>query len=629
MARSGRYEPPPGFPARRLAPAAFALLGAAAVVSTAWELWAHPIYTDRTAVQQLGQLSSAGVGAVAAVVLLRRRRTNPTWLLLAWFLTCGFLQDLGPPNGWLLAVGFATADLVTPAFMHLVLAYPAGRLPGRPERAVVAAAYAVALLRGMGDALFAPYVRTRPPGRFASALFVDGVDWLWPDWLTDLLDQLLQVVALIGFALLLGAMWRARHRAAVRAPLAIAAGASAVVFTVSAFTEFAPESADVAFFWAILALQAAVPVALGLGLLVQHRTRAVVADLVLALDGAPPDQLERTLATVLRDPDLELRLFDAGGLLLDPAGTGHAVDAAQPLGSGERRKADVLRVTRITTPVRNRDGRLIAEILSTPRPEEHPDLLPAVATAARFAIEAAAMTAQLRRQVDELHASRQRVVDAAAAERRRIERNLHDGAQQQLLALGMQLDQVRRRVRRQADPGAGAAVPASPVAGAAVPGAASMDDSLLRELDGAVDALRSTIGELQVLARGVHPPILTSRGLVPAVRSLVERIPAPVGLTCVGERRLDPAVEAAGYYVISESLGNALRHARAERVHVDIRIDAAVHVTVTDDGCGGADPDRDGLRGLADRVAAVGGTLRISSPPGQGTTVEAHLPCAS
>lgn len=299
----------------------------------------------------------------------------------------------------------------------------------------------------------------------------------------------------------------------------------------------------------------------------------------------------------LRDPSLELHYVEPGGGRV--RSDGHTPAGPAPEG-------------RVVTPVVTADGRRIAEIVGTTQPDDHPGLLPAVATAARFAIEHASLQAQLRAQVEQLQASRERIVEAAASERRRIERNLHDGAQQQLLAVGMQLDQLRRRLRRVPD---GMVRPET-------------DALVLGELDGAIEALRATLSELQLLARGVHPPILTSRGLVPAVRSLLERIPMAIELRAVGERRAEPAIEATAYYVISEGLGNALRHAAASRIVVDIeQAGSALRVAVRDDGRGGAEAGSDGLRGLADRVAAVGGSLRIVSPPGGGTAVEAVLPC--
>jgi signal transduction histidine kinase len=190
---------------------------------------------------------------------------------------------------------------------------------------------------------------------------------------------------------------------------------------------------------------------------------------------------------------------------------------------------------------------------------DQPDLLRSVAAAARFALGNARMQAQLRAQVDELRGSRERIVEAAEAERRRIERNLHDGAQQQLIALGMKLDEARRGLR----------LPEA-MSPAAATGA----------LDDAVESLRITLGELQALARGVHPPILTARGLVPAVRSLLDRLPLNITMRVDDPGRLDSAIEAAAYHVISEALTNAMQRLAPDACIVDIRMPP----TRTDEG---------------------------------------------
>jgi signal transduction histidine kinase len=203
----------------------------------------------------------------------------------------------------------------------------------------------------------------------------------------------------------------------------------------------------------------------------------------------------------------------------------------------------------------------------------------------------------------ELLESRARVVSAGDAERRRLERNLHDGAQQRLVTLSLQLKLAERRLHD--DPG---------TAGTLI-GAAS-------------EELRLALEELRELARGLHPAVLTDRGLRPALEALAARAPFPVELSGVPEERLDERVEAAVYYLVSESLTNAAKHAAATTVAVALRTEQdALEVTVADDGRGGADlGGGTGIRGLADRVESLGGRLGVDSPPGAGTTVRARLP---
>lgn len=207
----------------------------------------------------------------------------------------------------------------------------------------------------------------------------------------------------------------------------------------------------------------------------------------------------------------------------------------------------------------------------------------------------------------ELRESRRRIVDAADAERRRIERDLHDGAQQRLVALALTLQLIEATL------GAGRVEEAQ---------------EMLRR---AADELGGAIDELRELARGIHPAILTARGLPPALEVLVGRLPIPVELSVEVDERPPAPIEAAGYFVAAESLANVAKHARAGRAWISARrVDGHLVVEVRDDGIGGADPRGPGLRGLADRVEALDGRLRVEGgTDGNGTVVRAELPCAS
>ena len=204
---------------------------------------------------------------------------------------------------------------------------------------------------------------------------------------------------------------------------------------------------------------------------------------------------------------------------------------------------------------------------------------------------------------DELSASRARVVASADETRRRIERDLHDGAQQQFVTLALQLRAVQ------------ASVP---------PDQAKLAD----ELDRVVTGLSDALDDLREFSRGIHPAILTEAGLRPALRALARRSRAPVGLDVRIEDRLPQRVEVTVYYIISEALTNAAKHADATAVHVNVdATGTAVRLAVRDDGVGGADPVRgSGLLGLYDRVQAAGGTITIRSPIGEGTELLAELP---
>jgi signal transduction histidine kinase len=213
-----------------------------------------------------------------------------------------------------------------------------------------------------------------------------------------------------------------------------------------------------------------------------------------------------------------------------------------------------------------------------------------------------------KRAEAELRASRARIVEAADDARRKIERDLHDGAQQRLVSLAVTLRLAQRRL-------------------------AAGDAAAATELLDEVDAeLATALAELRELARGIHPAILTEGGLAPALTGLVRRSVVPAAVTEVTARRFAPSVEAAAYFLIAEGLTNAARHAGAQRVEVAATTtedDAVLVVEIRDDGAGGADPAGGGLRGLADRVAVLGGTLTVTSPPAGGTILRGEIPCAS
>jgi signal transduction histidine kinase len=204
-----------------------------------------------------------------------------------------------------------------------------------------------------------------------------------------------------------------------------------------------------------------------------------------------------------------------------------------------------------------------------------------------------------------LTASRARIVATADATRRRIERDLHDGAQQRLVSLGLQL----RAAQAAAPPGA---------------------DELVQQLEGAVTEVTGALEELHEIARGLHPAVLTESGLHPALRALARRSAVPVDLTVRAGGRLPEPVETAAYYAVSEALTNAAKHAHASAAEVEVEVatgGGVLHVRVRDDGRGGADlTGGSGLVGLKDRVEALGGSLSLHSPPGAGTALEIALP---
>ena len=237
---------------------------------------------------------------------------------------------------------------------------------------------------------------------------------------------------------------------------------------------------------------------------------------------------------------------------------------------------------------------------------QEPALLQAAGAMARLALENERLQAEVRSQLVQLRSTTARLVEAGQDARQRIERDLHDGAQQRLLALSMTLGQARARA------GDGA------------------DRQLHAFLDHAADDLQQAITELRELARGVHPMLLTQEGLASALKALAERAPLPVEISAPS-RRFHDTVESTAYFFVSEAVTNAARHAAASVVHVEVTVAGdEMTVRVRDDGVGGANPATpggSGLLGMRDRVVALGGRMTVTSPTGGGTTLVARLPC--
>jgi signal transduction histidine kinase len=313
--------------------------------------------------------------------------------------------------------------------------------------------------------------------------------------------------------------------------------------------------------------------------------------------GAPPASLRDALARALGDSTLQLAFrppggsgyADTAGLPVDPErpGPGRAV---VPLATGSAEAAG--------------DEAGDAVLVYDAGLELEPQLVRLTAAAASMALEHARLQAEVQAQLELVRASRARIVAAGDAERRRLERDLHDGAQQRLVTLTLALGMARGR-------------------------AAGVDPELAALIDSAGKEAREALTELRELARGIHPAVLTETGLAGAVQALVERSPVATTVTEVPRDRFPPVIEATAYFVVSEALANVAKHAMASAAEVSIsRLPGRLTVRVSDDGAGGARPEGgSGLRGLADRVASAGGVLRVDSPPGAGTRLEADIPC--
>jgi signal transduction histidine kinase len=322
------------------------------------------------------------------------------------------------------------------------------------------------------------------------------------------------------------------------------------------------------------------------GLAVTRWARGSVGDLVVQLERVGPGNVRHALARTLGDPTLQLALW------LPDRGVWADEDGRELVLPRSRDRA----VTIV--------GDELAAMIHDPVLLDQPALLEAAGSAARLALQNERLHAELRAQLAELKHSRARIVRAGDDERRRLERDLHDGAQQRLLGMGMSLQLLRPRVEG--------------------------SQEAVRLLDEVEVELRDVLQELRELARGIHPAVLTDQGLDAAVRTLAQHTPLPVAVHTTAER-LPPHVETAAYFVVAEALANVTKHAHASSASVTIeRRDTRVTIEVRDDGVGGAERDgSSGLRGLADRVGALDGELSIESPRGAGTRLVAEIPCGS
>jgi signal transduction histidine kinase len=304
---------------------------------------------------------------------------------------------------------------------------------------------------------------------------------------------------------------------------------------------------------------------------------------------ASPADLPASLRRALTDPTAEVAyLLDGAPIAVD----GSRLTLGEPAPGRLRHEVNA---GGAPVAVLDLDGRLADE----------PRTVSAALAAAALPLENAALHAQAAVRVADVEASRSRIVAADDDNRRRIERDLHDGPQQRLVALALRLRMEER-------------------------GLAGSDRRTAAVLADAVAELRATVGELRELTRGILPPVLTDEGLAVALRTVTARLALPVTLDVLAER-LPPTVEATAWFVVCEGLANAVKHAHAATVRVDVRRDGtAVRLTISDDGSGGAVlTPGGGLQGLADRVAAVGGRFALSTPAAGGTTLVAELPCAS
>ncbi|MGO9750091.1 MAG: histidine kinase [Solirubrobacteraceae bacterium] len=506
----------------------------------------------------------------------------------AWF--AAQLSEASTP--WFYTIGTAVQSVWGIGLVYLLLAFPSGRLPGRLDRWLVGTAVALALGLQLVAMLYGNKAGLRCPGCPNNLLQVFHDNQKALGWLN--LQRLLGFVLVVTVITVLVRRWlrasAAQRRAVAPVLVAGCAALAALAWTVVFDLLGDPLNALPANVW--FYTMATVPIAVLFVFLQRRLARGMVAGLVVELgEPSASSDLREALARALGDPSLELAFW-------------FPVEQCYVDGNGGVVKLPDADSTRRSTFV-ERDGQPIAVLLHDPVLEHNAELVASVCAAASLALENERLQAELRARLVELQASRARLVEATDAERRRIERDLHDGTQQRLVSIAMSLGLLETKLPAQAT--------------AAKP--------LVRETR---KALADALAELRELTHGINPPLLTERGLPAALDELCRRAALPTRLHLALDRRLPDRIESAAYFVASEALTNAAKHSHGSEVLV-LASDGGQRLTieVADDGIGGATTaSGSGLRGLADRVEALGGRFTVSSPSGRGTTLRAEIPCA-
>jgi signal transduction histidine kinase len=501
-------------------------------------------------------LAVGWVFMACGLIAFERRRESRSGLLMAitgfsWFF--GNFANVGVgPIDW--AASHATYLYLGP-LVHLLIAYPSGRLSSQLTRGAAAVSY------------------------------VTAITPIWRNEVaTIVLAALLVAVCAHAYLGTAGRFRRARLLAlwAATALSLVLGGYAALRLVLSSAAVSGP---------LILAYQTtlcAIAVGLLAGLLSALWGRSAVTDLVVELGGARSSSLRDALAGALADPTLEVGYWlPDTGTFVDPEG--RLVSLPVP---DSRRSMTMV----------EHDGQPVAVLVHDPAVLDDPGLFEAVSTATRLGASNARLQAEVQARVDELRASRRRLLEAGDEERQRLERRLHDGAERRLTALAETVRQAGDR-------------------------ASHISPATIGKIERAQRQLEGTLEELNELARGLHPRALAELGLERALTSLADRSPVPVALS-VRATGLPPAVEAAVYFLSSEALANVAKYASASQATITVEIrDHALWVEVIDDGVGGANVSGGtGMLGLVDRVEALAGSFRVESRPGRGTRLVAEIP---
>lgn len=477
----------------------------------------------------------------------------------------------------------------------LVMVYPKGYLSDRFDRWIAGIALVASLVN-----LLAVLLLAAPQDVSCGCVVPNPYQVADAPALFALIDVGYRIVGVLLALVIAGRLLVRWVRASVPArtvaflmPLALFAWATTLA--AQAVTYAAASTADIVLDTVSLIAMASIPVSFDAGVSHARNMRARVADLMrITREGADRGLWAESLARTLRDASVRVYWWDEErGRYADAAGTPIDEAHADPRGSHS------------ILPVASPLGTPIALIRHDRVLTDNMRLLDGVSSALRLSVDNGRLRSEIERTLEQVRQSRQRIVEAGDEARRRIERDLHDGAQQHLVSLGMRLRLAANAAR---DAG---------------------EEGLAAELEGSITTLNQSLKELRELAHGIHPSLLSSGGLALAVPELAGRCPVPVVVDVQAEGRLPEIVESTAYFVVAEALANIAKHSGATRAWVRAHIvdGDRLELVVRDNGRGGASLDGGtGMLGISDRVDAVGGSIGLESPSGAGTTLTVHIP---
>jgi signal transduction histidine kinase len=568
------------------------LLGFAAEVAVLWPV-VFGAQADSASLSDVVYRLTGGSFVVSGLIAWQRRPDNRVGALMV-LVGFGLFADpiLSQPDSPLAkTLGLLFTDFWSVFFCILLLVFPRGRrITGTLDRLLVLAFVVPAIVMQVVWLLF-----LEERGHLLLRRGFSNAFLVWPN--VDIAhaiengQQSIFLPATVSLFLVLAWRWLRASPPLRRVLVPVLAGAATMLsFAVLLTTDLLSGERSQTVLLVTVIILATVPLAFLAGILRSRLARAAVGEFLLELPESPsPAELRDALARSLRDPSLSVAYW------LPQFESWADLDGRQlelPLqGSG-----------RASTLI-DRDGARFAALLHDSALDDEPQLLAAAGAAAAISLENGRLHAEHRAHLEELRGSRARVIEAGQKERQRLERDLHDGAQQRLIALSVELSLLEKQLADDVDTRA--------------------------RLHQARQEIAVSLDELRSVSRGLHPAVLSGHGLVVALESIAALASVPVKLKVELEERLAEPIEVAAFYVVSESLANIGKHARATAASIDVtRTDGLVVVEVIDDGVGGADTERgSGLRGLADRVEAQGGRLRVWSPAGGGTRVRAEMPC--